>query len=106
MKKYEDIKTAICPKCGQEYTGRPALSRADNKTMICPDCGIHEALENIGVGKEEQNERERQIILKQLQPTDGLSRPYGSRSGITKINRSERTKYYENKNLRSIRLKH
>ena len=56
MKKYEDIKTAICPKCGQEYTGRPALSRADNKTMICPDCGIHEALENIGVGKEEQNE--------------------------------------------------
>ena len=52
MKKYEDIKTAICPKCGQEYTGRPALSRADNKTMICPDCGIHEALENIGVGKE------------------------------------------------------
>ena len=44
MKKYEDIKTAICPKCGQEYTGRPALSRADNKTMICPDCGIHEAL--------------------------------------------------------------
>lgn len=20
MKKYEDIKTAICPKCGQEYT--------------------------------------------------------------------------------------
>ena len=32
MKKYEDIKTAICPKCGQEYTGRPALSRADNKT--------------------------------------------------------------------------
>ena len=49
MKKYEDIKTAICPKCGQEYTGRPALSRADNKTMICPDCGIHEALENIGV---------------------------------------------------------
>lgn len=56
MKKYEDIKTAICPKCGQEYTGRHALSRADNKTMICPDCGIHEALENIGVGKEEQNE--------------------------------------------------
>ena len=55
MKKYEDIKTAICPKCGQEYTGRPALSRADNKTMICPDCGIHEALENIGVGKEVQS---------------------------------------------------
>ena len=50
------MKTAICPKCGKEYTGRPALSRADNKTMICPDCGIHEALENIGVGKEEQNE--------------------------------------------------
>ena len=57
MKKYEDIKTAICPKCGHEYTGRPALSRADNKTMICPDCGIHEALDT------PQYERERQISL-------------------------------------------
>ena len=54
MKKYEDIKTAICPKCGQEYTGRPALSRADNKTMICPDCGTHEALKALGISPEEQ----------------------------------------------------
>ena len=40
--------------CG--YSEDVGDTRADNKTMICPDCGIHEALENIGVGKEEQNE--------------------------------------------------
>ena len=32
----------------------PALSRTDNETLICPDCGIREALESIGISKEEQ----------------------------------------------------
>mgnify|MGYP002867597567 CR=1 FL=1 len=50
----DEIRTAICPKCGQEYGGYPALSRVDNKTNICPDCGTREALESIGVGSEEQ----------------------------------------------------
>ncbi|MCW6662766.1 autoantigen p27 domain-containing protein [Aerococcaceae bacterium NML190073] len=45
----------ICPKCGLPYEGRPALSRDDNKSLICPDCGVREALESIGVDKEEQN---------------------------------------------------
>ncbi len=44
-----------CPKCGQVYTGHPALSRYDNDTLICPDCGTREALESIGVGREEQD---------------------------------------------------
>ncbi len=35
----------ICPKCGQEYTDYPAISRADNKTEICPECGTQEAIE-------------------------------------------------------------
>ena len=35
----------ICPKCGKEYTERPALSRKDNKTEICPTCGTLEALQ-------------------------------------------------------------
>ena len=35
-------------------TVRPALSRADN-SPICPDCGTREALESIGVGREEQD---------------------------------------------------
>ena len=48
--------TGICPKCGQSYKGRPALSREDNKTLICPDCGAREALESIGVGAAEQEE--------------------------------------------------
>lgn len=44
-----------CPRCGQEYTGRPAVSRKDNTTMLCPDCGTREALESIGIGGDEQD---------------------------------------------------
>ena len=44
----------ICPICGRPYSGVPALSRTDNKTKICPDCGTRQALESIGVDKEEQ----------------------------------------------------
>lgn len=52
----EESKARICPKCGQEYTERPALSRTDNATLICPDCGTREALEaTFGLGKEEQD---------------------------------------------------
>ena len=49
------IRTAVCPLCGRTYHGAPALSREDNKTLICPDCGTREALESIGVGREEQD---------------------------------------------------
>ena len=48
-------RTAICPRCGNKYTGRPSLSRADNQTPICPDCGTREALEGIGVDTAEQD---------------------------------------------------
>lgn len=44
-----------CPRCGQLYTERPALSRNDGATMICPDCGTREALESIGVAHGEQD---------------------------------------------------
>ena len=44
----------ICPKCGQPYEGRPALSREDNKTLICPDCSVRAALATLGVSEEEQ----------------------------------------------------
>lgn len=54
--KTDEKKTAICPKCGQEYFGRPALSRTDGKTLICADCGIYEALDSIGISKAEQDE--------------------------------------------------
>ena len=49
------MQTAICPKCGKSYVGRPALSRADNQTPICPDCGTREALESIGIDTAEQD---------------------------------------------------
>ena len=46
--------SAVCPLCGKLYSGVPALSRTDNHTPICPDCGIRQALESIGVSKEER----------------------------------------------------
>ena len=47
--------TGICPKCGQEYAGHPALSRVDGETLICPDCGTREALDTLGISLEEQD---------------------------------------------------
>ena len=44
----------ICPLCGGSYAEPPALSRTDNKTLICPDCGVRQALDSIGVGRDEQ----------------------------------------------------
>ena len=51
----------VCPKCGSNYTARPALSREDNKTYICPKCGTREALEAAGV-----SEAEMQMILEKI----------------------------------------
>ena len=53
--KEDERAERTCPICGREYDGRPALSRADGTTLICPDCGTREALESIGVSKEEQD---------------------------------------------------
>lgn len=53
--KERNNEPRVCPKCGQVYTGHPALSRYDNDTLICPDCGTREALESLGVGREEQH---------------------------------------------------
>lgn len=44
----------VCPRCGQKYTGYPAVSRKDSTILMCPDCGIRESLESIGVDAEEQ----------------------------------------------------
>lgn len=50
-----EINIRVCPKCGKTYKGHPAISREDNETAICPTCGTREALESIGVSKEEQD---------------------------------------------------
>lgn len=52
--KAEEVITRICPLCGAEFTGHPALSREDNETLICSDCGTRQALASIGVAKWEQ----------------------------------------------------
>ena len=56
MKETADMiaRISVCPRCGQTYHGRPAVSRADGRTAICPDCGTREALESIGVDAKEQ----------------------------------------------------
>lgn len=51
----KETRTAVCPLCGQTYTGVPAMSRTDNKTAVCPDCGVRQALESIDLGKDEQD---------------------------------------------------
>ena len=53
--KHTDRKKRVCPKCGQAYHGKPAVSRADGRTQLCPDCGTREALESIGVDEKEQD---------------------------------------------------
>jgi len=50
-----DNKLKICPKCRKAYKGHPAISRVDNLTPICPTCGTREALESIGINKDEQD---------------------------------------------------
>ena len=52
--KERNKEPRACPKCGRVYTERPASSRVDG-SPICPDCGTREALESIGVGREEQD---------------------------------------------------
>lgn len=51
--KTNDNLIKICPKCGKNYKGHPAISRTDNVTPICPECGTREALENLGLPPEE-----------------------------------------------------
>lgn len=55
MKENANIRIRVCPKCGMEYRGVPALSRVDN-SPICSDCGTREALESIGVNPAEQEQ--------------------------------------------------
>lgn len=47
--------TKICPKCGKEYTERPAISRIDN-SEICSECGVLEALNAVGYSEKEKEE--------------------------------------------------
>lgn len=55
MKTRDCTKTKTCPKCGAEYIGVPALSRIPEFGYICQDCGTRDALESIGISKEEQD---------------------------------------------------
>ena len=85
--KNETPTERTCPKCGCVYTEVPALSRTDNETLICPDCGIREALESIGISKEEQ-EKIISIIHRNTAEYDNASRHVWlcGNSGISSVN--------------------
>ena len=68
--KTHEAEIRICPKCGKDYNGHPALSRLDNETPICPDCGTREALESIGVTAAEQEK-----ILDTIHRCSGVRTP-------------------------------
>lgn len=55
----------VCPKCGETYSGVPAMSRIAPYGPICPDCGTREALDSIGVSKEEQ-----ELIIAKIHETN------------------------------------
>jgi transcription elongation factor Elf1 len=56
-REFKMSKTMICPVCGKAFDSDDmAISRKDNKTAICPECGVREALENMGIGIDGQNE--------------------------------------------------
>ena len=46
-----DMIRKVCPKCGKDYDGYPAMSQGDGSD-ICPECGVRETLE---VFAKEQN---------------------------------------------------
>lgn len=50
----EIVRIKVCPHCGKEYKGHPAISRTDNQTPICPTCGTREALESLGIDEAER----------------------------------------------------
>ena len=53
------VEPSICPICGRQYFGYPALSRTDNKTLICPDCGVAEAIAIFMNSKEDAKNEQR-----------------------------------------------
>lgn len=58
---YNDVSHAtfkiypVCPICGKDYSGYPAISRKDNKTKICSACGTIEALKQFNDYKKNTN---------------------------------------------------
>lgn len=51
--KENAVSFFVCSKCGQSFSGSPAISRADSTTRICADCGTREAMESMGVSEAE-----------------------------------------------------
>ena len=76
------VEPSICPICGKQYFGYPALSRTDNKTLICPDCGVAEAIAVFMNSKEDvkNGQRNKDEYVARSQPYNGylcmVSRTY------------------------------
>lgn len=72
MEEKKNQNKRVCPLCGKEYDGVPALSRKDNETLICPECGIREAIDaalsvpefSAGMTEQEKEEYKENVIRK------------------------------------------
>ena len=63
MSSDERNRIKTCPRCGQSYTGYPAVSR-NGLGDICPACGQREALEAMGMRAEKVEEMVAEIQRK------------------------------------------
>ena len=43
----------LCTRCGKAFDYPPAVSRADSQSILCRGCSASEALEAVGISKEE-----------------------------------------------------
>lgn len=58
-----------CPRCGEETTSFPALSRYDNITAICAQCGMSEAIAQFMCQK---MGGDRDLVAQQVHPIHGV----------------------------------
>ena len=72
MEEKKNQNKRVCPLCGKEYDGVPALSGKDNETLICPECGTREAIDaalsnpefSSGMTEKEKEEYKENVIRK------------------------------------------
>ena len=75
--KFEKKQSSkVCPNCGSEIKGYPALSRRDNKTEICSQCGQLEALEDFYNYNKKQSSKydDAEDIIKRLEDRGNISK--------------------------------
>lgn len=80
----------VCPNCGSDIIGHPALSRKDNKTEICSECGQLEALEDFykHFSNKKQCSRKRFFIV-DLDTGEKLAGPFNTKEDAENVLQKE-----------------